>query len=53
MSSKDNLRKFVRSISKGDTVGANEAFKKSILQKVKTKLEELKKQIAKEMFSKK
>lgn len=50
MSSKQTLRKLVRSIAKGDAGNADSLFKKAIFEKVRVKLEALKKEVAQKMF---
>lgn len=52
MSTKQTLRDLVKSITKGDVGQADSLFKKAILEKVKNKLNSLKKEVASQMFKK-
>lgn len=52
MSTNQTLKNLVKSITRGDVGQADSLFKKAILERVKNKLNTLKKEVAKQMFKK-
>lgn len=50
MSTKKTLRELVRAITKGDSAASSSLFRKALAERVKLKIQSMKKELAKTMF---